>query len=77
MVKNKHGVRDPEGETIHRHLILRKGYSEVKSVRVGKYIAMDVEAETREQAIDKVRELCERLRLYNPIVHDVEVRVYG
>ncbi|MEM2390102.1 MAG: phosphoribosylformylglycinamidine synthase subunit PurS, partial [Ignisphaera sp.] len=29
VITNKKGVRDPEGETIHRQLILRKGFNSV------------------------------------------------
>lgn len=77
VITNKKGVRDPEGETIHRQLILRKGFSSVKGVRVGKYLLFAVEAENPEHALDTVKTLCEKLRIYNPVVHDIEVRLRG
>lgn len=77
VITNKKGVKDPEGETIHKHLILRKGYSEVVNVRTGKYILFSVNAVNAEEATRIVREICEKLRIYNPIVHDIEVRIRG
>jgi len=73
----KRGIRDPEAETIYRYLILDKGFSEVKSVRVGKQILFAVEAESREKALETVKVVCEKLRLYNPVIHDLEVRLIG
>ena len=75
IITNKKGVRDPEGETIHKQLILRKGYNAVKGVRAGKYLLLNVDADNREQALNIVKTLCERLRIYNPVVHDIEVRI--
>lgn len=77
IITNKKSVKDPEGETIHKHLILRKGYSEVLNVRTGKYILFSVNAENAEEASRIVKEVCEKLRIYNPIVHDIEVRIRG
>jgi phosphoribosylformylglycinamidine synthase PurS subunit len=75
VITNKAGVRDPEGETIHKHLILKKGYSAISSVRTGKYLLMAVSANSGEEAIRIVKEVCEKLRIYNPVVHDIEVRL--
>ncbi|RLG83274.1 MAG: phosphoribosylformylglycinamidine synthase, purS protein [Thermoprotei archaeon] len=75
VVMNKRSARDPEGETIHRHLVLRKGYGQVKGVRVGKYLLFRVDAGSPREALSIVRELVEKLRIYNPVVHDVEVRL--
>ncbi|MDK6028214.1 phosphoribosylformylglycinamidine synthase subunit PurS [Ignisphaera sp. 4213-co] len=77
IIMNKRGVRDPEGETIHKHLILRKGYSMVSSVRTGKYFLLEVNANSVEEAMNIAKEICVRLRIYNPIVHDIEVRPHS
>jgi len=76
IITNKKNVRDPEGETIHRQLILRKGFNSVKSVRAGKYLVLSVESSRPEEAIRLVKDLCEKLRIYNPVVHDIEVRLH-
>uniref|UniRef100_A0A7J3QDX1 Phosphoribosylformylglycinamidine synthase subunit PurS n=1 Tax=Ignisphaera aggregans TaxID=334771 RepID=A0A7J3QDX1_9CREN len=77
IITNKKGVRDPEGETIHKHLILRKGYSMVSEVRTGKYILLSINASNSEEAIKIAKEICEKLRIYNPVVHDIEVRIHA
>ena len=77
IITNKKGVRDPEGETIHQKLVLKRGFNLVKGVRAGKYLLFLVEAERESDALDYVRNLCEELRLYNPVVHDIEVRVHS
>ncbi|MGB9831749.1 MAG: phosphoribosylformylglycinamidine synthase subunit PurS [Fervidicoccus fontis] len=68
-------LRDPESEIIHKDLILKKGYASVKKVTTGKYFSMLVESDTKENAISTVRELCEKLRIYNPIAQEIEVFV--
>ena len=73
IVLYRRSARDPEGETIAREL-KRMDVGAVKSVRVGKVFVFEVEAENREKASAIVRELAEKVRLFNPIVHEALVR---
>jgi phosphoribosylformylglycinamidine synthase subunit PurS len=75
IVENKPLARDPEGETIHRNLILKGGYDRVTGVRAGKVLRMTVQAESSREAENLVRKLCDDLRIYNPAAHSCEVRV--
>ncbi|WP_309493469.1 phosphoribosylformylglycinamidine synthase subunit PurS [Candidatus Hecatella orcuttiae] len=75
VIQNKPVARDPEGETIHRDLLLKGGYENVKSVRAGKYIQLEVQAEGPEDAEKLVFEMCNALRLYNPVVHTSRIQV--
>lgn len=77
VITNKKSVRDPEGETIHRQLVLRKGFDSVKGVRAGKYLLFSVESSSPDEAVELVKSVCEKLRIYNPVVHDIEVRIRG
>lgn len=77
MITNKKGVRDPEGETIHRDLVIKMGFSDVVGVRSGKYLEFYVNSTSCREAMEYIRELCYRLRIYNPIVHEVKVRASG
>lgn len=77
VISYKKGLKDPEAESIHRDLILRHGYGAVRELRVGKQLTMLVEAEDREKAARYVRELCDRLMIYNPVIHDIEVTVHA
>ena len=77
VVTNKKSARDPEGETIHKHLVLKSGYDQVLGVRAGRYFLFKVEAGSPEEALKLVEEIVRRLRVYNPVVHDAEVRLRG
>lgn len=71
-IQYKSHIRDPRGETIRRVLNEKEGLP-VKSLRVGKSIHLEVEAESEEEALRIVEEACERL-LVNPVVERYEVR---
>jgi len=77
IVENKPLARDPEGETIHRNLIMKGGYNQVTDVRAGKLLRMTVEASSPGQARDLVKRLCDDLRIYNPAAHTCQVRNVG
>ncbi len=75
VVENKPLARDPEGETIHRSLILKGGFEKVTGVRAGKLLRMTVKASSGEEARSIVKKLCDDLRIYNPAAHECRVRV--
>src|SRR2546425_11770115 len=75
IIKNKPLARDPEGETIHRNLVLKGGYSQVTSVRAGKLLRMNVEGSNPDDARELVQKLCDDLRIYNPAAHTCQVRI--
>lgn len=77
VIENKPAARDPEGEAIWRDLIVRGGFTEVKSVRSGKYLRLLVEAGSEEESKDLTVRLCNDLRIYNPVVHVCTVSVKG
>lgn len=77
VITNKKQARDPEGETIHKYLILKQGINTIESVRSGKYLLFKVRASRPEEAVEIVRAVCEKYRIYNPVVHDIEVRLRG
>jgi phosphoribosylformylglycinamidine synthase len=67
------GILDPEGETIARALG-NLGYDGVGSVRAGRLIRLEVEAEDPDAARASVEKMCEEL-IANPIIEDYAVRV--
>ncbi|RLI28441.1 MAG: phosphoribosylformylglycinamidine synthase, purS protein [Candidatus Hecatellales archaeon] len=75
IIENKPAARDPEGETIHRDLILKGGYVNVRSVRTGKYLRMLIDANSPEEAEKLAFEMCNTLRIYNPVAHVYRIRV--
>ncbi len=74
IIENKPYINDPEGETIHRDLLVKGGYSQVKSVRAAKMLKMTVNASSEREAEKTVQKLCEDLRIFNPIVSNCIVR---
>ncbi len=59
-------VNDPQGVTVKGGLH-SLGFKSVSSVRVGKFLEVQVEAASREAASAQVQEMCKKL-LANPIV---------
>jgi phosphoribosylformylglycinamidine synthase subunit PurS len=71
IVKPKEAVLDPQGNAVRdamRHL----GMPEVKSVRIGKFMEIDVEGEDVDLE-KKLHGLCRDL-LSNPVIEDYELR---
>jgi phosphoribosylformylglycinamidine synthase subunit PurS len=77
IIENKPYINDPEGETIHRDLILKGGYSNVQSVRSAKMLKMVVNSKTKMDAEATVKELCQELRIFNPVVSNCTVKATG
>jgi phosphoribosylformylglycinamidine synthase PurS subunit len=74
-IENKHFLNDPEGETILNDLILKEGYNDIISVRTAKSIKIEIIAINIEDAKVKVTEMCDTLRIYNPIVSNCKITV--
>lgn len=75
IIENKPYINDPEGETIHRDLVVKGGYSQVKSVRAAKMLKMMVDASSEKDAEKTVQKLCEELRVFNPVVSNCTIKV--
>ena len=76
-IENKEHINDPEGETIQKDLIIKGGYSSVESVRTAKTLKMVVREKSQREAEKIVRNLCEELRIYNPVVSKCTVQSLG
>ena len=76
-IENKPDINDPEGETIHRDLVIRGGYSSIESVRSAKTLKIIISEKSENEAEEVVRSLCEELRIYNPVVSNCSVKSAG
>ena len=74
VIENKPYINDPEGETIHRDLVVKGGYSNVQSVRSAKMLKMAVSSKSEKDAEKTVEKLCEELRIYNPVVSNCTIK---
>ena len=73
VIENRPEIADPEGKTILDDLILRGGVKSVKKIRTAKVIRFSVSARSRDAARREVEGICERLRIYNPLVSTAEI----
>ncbi|MFH1645102.1 MAG: phosphoribosylformylglycinamidine synthase subunit PurS [Candidatus Omnitrophota bacterium] len=64
----KKTVADPQGITI-KHALESLGNNNVKDVRIGKLVKLNVDAENEESAKGQLEEMCQKL-LANPIIED-------
>jgi phosphoribosylformylglycinamidine synthase len=69
----KEGVLDPQGKAVERSLH-SLGYEEVRDVRMGKYLEIELEASSRAAAEARVREMCDKL-LANPVIEDYRFEI--
>jgi phosphoribosylformylglycinamidine synthase subunit PurS len=69
----KNGVLDPQGKAVERSLHTL-GYQEVRDVRMGKYLEIELEAPSREAAESRLREMCDKL-LANPVIEDYRFEI--
>ena len=67
----KSGVLDPEGKAIENALI-RKGYTEVKNVKVGRLITLNIEGNDKISAYERVSQMCEDM-LANNVIENFQI----
>ena len=75
VISNKPGAKEPEGETILHDLVSKSGFSQVKSIRAGKYLRVTVTAPDPKSAKELVEKMCNELRIFNPAAHSCEVSI--
>ncbi len=75
-IENKPGINDPEGDTILNDLVLKGSFSSVSKIRSAKMLKFDIKEKNKIQAKKKVQELCDELRIYNPMVSKVTIQVF-
>ncbi len=75
-IENKPGISDPEGDTILNDLVLKGSFSSVSKIRSAKMLKFDIKEKNKIQAEKKVQEICDELRIYNPMVSKVTIQVF-
>ena len=71
-IQNKPEISDPEGSTILTDLVLRSGTDDITEIRCSKGLRFSVSAESSQVAMEKVKQICDELRIYNPLVSIAE-----
>ena len=72
-VRLKEGILDPQGAAVQRALE-GLGYREVRSLRVGKVLELELAEADTGQAQARLEEMCNRL-LANPVTEDFSVQI--
>jgi phosphoribosylformylglycinamidine synthase len=64
---------DPQGKATTNSL-KNIGFSDISNVRIGKHITLEIEADSKEKAMERTNEACNKL-LANPIMEGYEYTV--
>ena len=67
-IENKPGISDPEGKTILNDLVLKGTHQNVSEIKTAKMLKFSIDEKDKETAQSKVNEICDELRIYNPMV---------
>lgn len=68
LVTLRQSILDPQGKAVE-HGMHSLGYGMVRNVRIGKFVELDVDARTREEAETITKEVSQKL-LANPVMED-------
>ncbi len=74
-IENKPGISDPEGKTILNDLVLKGNYSTVTDIRSAKMLKFTITEKNKKFAQNKIQKLCDELRIYNPMVSKIIIKV--
>jgi phosphoribosylformylglycinamidine synthase len=66
-------ILDPQGKAIE-HSLKSIGYDSILDTRIGKFIELEVEADSREKAKQITDDACKKL-LANPVMEDYEFEI--
>lgn len=74
-VTPRKGILDPQGKATEGAL-RSLGFGGVNTVRIGRYIVLDIDAPTKAAAEEAAKRMCEQL-LANPLIEDYRFEVEG
>lgn len=75
-IENKPGISDPEGETILNDLVLKGTHKTVSKIKTAKMLKFTIKEKNKKTAESKIQEICDELRIYNPMVSKVTIDVF-
>jgi len=76
-IENKPGISDPEGDTILNDLVLKGTHKNVLKIKTAKMLIFTIKEKDKKTAQTKIQEICDDLRIYNPMVSKVTINVLG
>ncbi len=75
-IENKPGISDPEGKTILNDLVLKGNYFAVTDIRSAKMLKFTITEKNKKLAEKKIQKICDDLRIYNPMVSKIIIKVF-
>jgi len=69
----RNSILDPKGKAAHSAL-QNLGLNSVEKVRIGKFIEMDIDAKTEDEALETAESACAQL-LANEVMEDYEIEL--
>jgi len=75
-IENKSGISDPEGETILNDLVLKGKFSSVSKIRSAKLLKFQINEKNKKSAEKKIEQLCDELRIFNPMVSKLSINIF-
>ena len=76
IIENKPGISDPEGDTILNDLVLKNKKTSVSKIKSAKMLKFTIKEKDKKTASNKVKQMCDELRIYNPLVSIITVDVF-
>ena len=71
----KKEVLDPQGDAVRRALDAL-GFDGVSSVRIGKFVEVEIDGSDRDAAAEHLEAMCQKL-LANPVIEDFRFEIDG
>ncbi len=69
----KEGVLDPQGKAT-KHALESLGFKNVKDVRIGKQIVLDLDIDNKEEALKEVEQMSQTL-LANTVIENYDIKI--
>lgn len=69
----RESILDPKGKASH-HALENLGFKDLSSVRIGKFVQLEVDTDNTEKARELAEEACEKL-LANTVMENYEIRL--
>ncbi len=69
----KEGVLDPQGKAT-KHALESLGFKNVKDVRIGKQIVLDLDIDDKEEALKEVEQMSQTL-LANTVIENYDIKI--
>jgi len=76
IIENKPGISDPEGETILNDLVLKGTCKTVSKITTAKMLKFTIKEKDKKTAELKIQDICDDLRIYNPMVSKVTINAF-